>query len=132
FSTSSIITVETMSQLSCIALIIAMNVLLYVHAKEHYTDEFDNTIDIDTILHNDTLRNEYHECYMNTGPCNTIAQKKITGMFREALLTNCEKCDELQKALLKKTIKWYAKYKPELLLEKIAKGGEVMVQKTNQ
>jgi len=69
-----------MSQLSRIALIIAMNVLLYVLAVERYTNEFDN-IDIDAILRNDTLRDEYHKCYINTGPCNTIAQKKITGIY---------------------------------------------------
>ena len=45
---------ETMSQLSRIALI-AMNVLLYVLAVEHYTDEFDNVIDV-AILRNDTTK----------------------------------------------------------------------------
>jgi len=69
-----------MSQLSRIALIIAMNVLLYVLAVERYTDEFDSITDVDAILRNDTLRDEYHKCYINTGPC-TIAQKKITGIY---------------------------------------------------
>ncbi|XP_012055449.1 PREDICTED: uncharacterized protein LOC105618523 [Atta cephalotes] len=118
-----------MSQLSSIALIIAMNVLLYVLAVERYTDEFDSVTDVDAILRNDTLRDEYHKCYMNTGLCNTIAQKKVTEMFGEAVLTNCEKCNETQKEMLKKVIKWYAKYKPEILLEKLVKAGKDMKQR---
>ncbi|KAG5319916.1 PEB3 protein, partial [Acromyrmex heyeri] len=115
-----------MSQLSCIALIIAMNVLLYVHAEEHYTDEFNNAFDIDAFLHNDTARDEYHECYMNTRLCNTIAQKKITEMFGEALLTKCEKCSETQEEWVEKIIKWYAQNDTKALLEIIAKAREYL------
>ena len=77
-----------MSLLSRIVLIIAMNVLLYVHAEEYYTDEFDNAIDIDALLRNDTERMEYHNCYMNTGPCTPI-QKTFTGTY--VRLISCER-----------------------------------------
>ncbi|KYN23323.1 Putative odorant-binding protein A10 [Trachymyrmex cornetzi] len=76
---SSVITVESMSQLSRIILIVAMNVLMYVLAVERYSDQFDD-IDMDAILRNDTQREEYHKCYMNTGPCNTM-QEALTGTY---------------------------------------------------
>jgi len=69
-----------MSQLNRIVLIIAMNVLVYVLAVERYTDEFDN-VDIGAIIRNDTLRDEYQKCYMNTAPCTSRVQKEITGTY---------------------------------------------------
>ncbi|KYN33217.1 hypothetical protein ALC56_12550 [Trachymyrmex septentrionalis] len=69
-----------MSQLNRIVLIIAMNVLVYVLAVECYSDEFDNVLDIDAVLNNDTLREGYHNCYMKTAPC-TKAQKDLTGTY---------------------------------------------------
>ena len=77
-----------MSQLSRIVLIIAMSVLLYVHAEEYYNDEFDNAIDIDAHLRNDTERIEYLNCYMNTGPCTPV-QKTLTGTY--VRLVSCER-----------------------------------------
>jgi len=50
-------------------------------------------------------------------------------MFGEAVLTNCEKCNETQKEMLKKVIKWYANYKPDLLLEKLVKAGKDIKQR---
>ncbi|XP_018358673.1 PREDICTED: putative odorant-binding protein A10 [Trachymyrmex cornetzi] len=118
-----------MSQLSRIILIVAMNVLMYVLAVERYSDQFDD-IDMDAILRNDTQREEYHKCYMNTGPCNTM-QEALTELYGEALLTNCKKCTETQKGWMEKIIKWYAKYDTETLFQQIAKAAiNMQKQKT--
>ncbi|KAG5319920.1 PEB3 protein, partial [Acromyrmex heyeri] len=119
-----------MSQLSRIALIIAMNVLLYVHAEEHYTD--DNAFDIDSFLRNDSLRIEYYKCYMNTGPCNTPEQKELTGMFSEAYHTKCKKCTEKQKEIFSLVINWYKKNDPDKWQLILAKSIEDMKKKVTQ
>lgn len=70
---SSIITVKPMARLSHVVLIIAnMNALMCVPAKKefHYFHaDYYGDIDVQAILQNDDLREEYYECFVQTGPC---------------------------------------------------------------
>jgi len=70
-----------MTRLSYIVLFIAMNILLCVLAEEEfYPNTYDN-VDIKAVLENPELREEYHKCYMETGPCKTPEQRIITGIY---------------------------------------------------
>lgn len=59
--------------------LLAVLVLAAVIAEELYSDMFDH-IDPDDILPNDELRNQYYNCFMDTGPCMTEDQKYFKRM----------------------------------------------------
>lgn len=68
-----------MSRLSHFVLIIIMNALMCILAKEElYSTEYDD-FDIQGLLQNKNLRNEYFNCFMEIAPCKTLEQKKLTG-----------------------------------------------------
>ena len=54
--------------------------LVCVLAEEFYSDQYDN-VDISRILQNDKLREEYYNCYMETGPCPTEDAKYFQGIL---------------------------------------------------
>lgn len=66
-----------MAQLSFIVTLIS--IALYVLAEELYTDQYDY-IDINNILNNDKLREQYYNCYMETGPCLTADARYFRGI----------------------------------------------------
>lgn len=77
-SVSSPITVEPMARLSCITLIIAMNVLMCVLAEESLnSDQYE--IDVRALLENKKLLEDYYNCIMEIAPCKTPEQKRIKG-----------------------------------------------------
>lgn len=55
-------------------------------AEETYSDAFDH-IDVEHILVNDELRNQYYMCFMETGPCVTEDQKYFKGTTRYRFLS---------------------------------------------
>lgn len=55
-------------------LLVFMAVIAATVAEEMYSDIFDH-INPDDILPNDELRNQYYNCFMDTGPCVTEEQK---------------------------------------------------------
>lgn len=67
-----------MTRLSFIVILIS--IALYVLAEELYSDQYDH-IDVNNILNNDKLRNQYYECYMETGPCLTADAKYFKGIY---------------------------------------------------
>lgn len=70
--------VETkMARLNCI--IILISIASCVLAEELYSDQYDH-IDVNSILSNDKLRNQYINCYMETEPCLTADAKFFKGM----------------------------------------------------
>lgn len=60
-------------------------VLAAVVADEKYTDAFDD-FDVDAMLQNDELRNQYLSCIMDSGPCDNDAQKFIKGIIYTILI----------------------------------------------
>jgi len=61
-------------------LLAILAVLAAVVAEELYSDEWDH-INPDDILLNDELRNQYYNCFMDTGPCMTEDQKFFKRMI---------------------------------------------------
>nr|XP_012223737.1 PREDICTED: ejaculatory bulb-specific protein 3-like [Linepithema humile] len=104
------IKIGRMVQLSCIVFIgIA---LVFVFAEELYTSQYDY-IDVDIILANNKLRNQYYKCFMETAPCKTADMKFFREVFSESLQTQCKKCTEKQKIILEHIIEWYTENRPD-------------------
>ena len=70
---------ETMTQFSYIVTIISI-ALLYVSAEELYSDRYDH-IDVENILQNDKLRDQYYNCFMETVQCITADAKFFKGIL---------------------------------------------------
>ncbi|XP_011693343.1 PREDICTED: ejaculatory bulb-specific protein 3-like [Wasmannia auropunctata] len=110
-----------MAQLTRIALIIAINALMCVLAKEELnSDQFEN-FDVLSILRNKTLLDEYYNCFMEIAPCKTLEQQRLTAAFGEAYRTKCRKCTKKQIEILNTITDWYNLHEPEkwrLVVEK--------------
>jgi len=93
----------------------AATAVVYVYARpEEYTHRFDN-IDVDQILRNDRLLKRYIDCLLDKPnvrcPPEAIELKKY---INEALETECEKCSDRQKEVVKKVIKFLVKNKTDM------------------
>nr|ALG36157.1 chemosensory protein 4 [Sclerodermus sp. MQW-2015] len=86
--------------------------LQYSFAEEMYSDKYDN-IAIEDILNNDKVREEYYNCFMDTGPCVTEDAAYFKGNFVEAMATQCKKCTQKQQENFEKVIVWYTENQPE-------------------
>ncbi|BFG01140.1 putative odorant-binding protein A10 [Drosophila madeirensis] len=60
-----------------------------------YDEKFDN-VDLDEILAQERLLNNYIKCLESTGPCTPDA-KMLREILPDAILTDCTKCTEKQK-----------------------------------
>jgi len=92
--------------------LLALLALAAVIAEEMYSDMFDH-INPDDILPNDELRNQYYNCFMDTGPCVTEDQKFFRQNAAEAFATKCRKCTEAQKKNVEKIVVWYTENRPD-------------------
>nr|AID61325.1 chemosensory protein [Calliphora stygia] len=63
--------------------------------KQTYDNKFDN-IDLDEILGQERLLNNYIKCLEGLGPC-TPDGKMLKETLPDAIMTNCAKCTEHQK-----------------------------------
>ncbi|KAL6265157.1 hypothetical protein P5V15_005243 [Pogonomyrmex californicus] len=74
--------------------------------QEQYTNRFDN-INVDEILHNDRLLKRYVDCLLDKPnvrcPPEAVELKKY---IHEALETECAKCSDHQKQVVRKVIKF--------------------------
>nr|UEN71180.1 chemosensory protein 4 [Gregopimpla kuwanae] len=92
---------------SLLFVLLVATIYVLVDAEvELYSDKYDY-INADEILNNDRLREQYYECFMDTGPCLTADAKFFKGNFPESIVTKCAKCTEKQKAMFGKTVEWY-------------------------
>ncbi|KAH0953280.1 Csp9 [Eciton burchellii] len=80
--------------------------LAYSMANERYPSKYDD-IDIDEILANPRLRNQYIGCLVNTSPCVTEAARFVKDKFKEMYLTKCMKCTEKQVMFFDKVTEWF-------------------------
>ncbi|KAK4885682.1 hypothetical protein RN001_001953 [Aquatica leii] len=83
--------------------------------SDTYTDEFDN-IDIDEILSNKRLVDNYIHCVKTGQKCTPDAQK-AREIFPDALQTNCAKCTDAQKEKTQKIFEWAIQNRPDDFLE---------------
>ncbi|XP_077258942.1 ejaculatory bulb-specific protein 3-like isoform X2 [Temnothorax americanus] len=97
--------------------------VVYVHAdtSDEYTNKYDN-IDVDQILSNNRLLKRYVDCMLDKPnvrcPAEAIELKKH---ITEALETECVKCSDHQKAVIKKVIKFLVLNKRDMWNELKAK-----------
>ncbi|KAG8232310.1 hypothetical protein J437_LFUL009409 [Ladona fulva] len=68
-----------------------------------YTNKYDN-VDVDRILNNARILNNYIKCLMEEGPC-TAEGRELKRTLPDALKTGCEKCSEKQRNTAERVIK---------------------------
>ncbi|CAK9801321.1 Ejaculatory bulb-specific protein 3 [Anthophora quadrimaculata] len=95
--------------------------MIFAEEEEKYTSKYDD-IDIDAILANPKLRNQYLNCLLETAPCVTADAKYFKEKFPEAVATKCKKCTDKQVIFFDKAATWYAENEPENWQKMIAKG----------
>ncbi|XP_046400598.1 ejaculatory bulb-specific protein 3 [Ischnura elegans] len=72
-------------------------------AENKYTNKYDN-VDVDKILNNARILNNYIKCLMEEGPC-TAEGRELKRTLPDALKTECSKCSEKQKVTAERVIK---------------------------
>ncbi|XP_033150487.1 putative odorant-binding protein A10 [Drosophila busckii] len=80
-------------------------------AGEVYDNKFDN-VDLDEILSQERLLNNYIKCLEGLGPCTPDA-KMLKEILPDAMLTDCEKCTEKQKYGAEKVTRHLIDNRPE-------------------
>ncbi|KAF9818735.1 hypothetical protein SFRURICE_011781 [Spodoptera frugiperda] len=87
-------------------------VLAAVVYGEQYTNKYDN-IDLDEILHNDKILDNYVKCCLDQGKC-TPDGKELKSHIKEALENRCAKCTDAQKEGTKKVLTFLINNKPAI------------------
>ncbi|EDW07426.1 putative odorant-binding protein A10 [Drosophila mojavensis] len=97
----------------------AMPAALMDASGSAYDSKFDN-VDIDEILSQERLLNNYIKCLESQGPCTPDA-KMLKDILPDAMMTDCAKCTEKQKYGADKVTRHLIDNRPEdwLRLEKI-------------
>ncbi|KAJ8983042.1 hypothetical protein NQ317_013247 [Molorchus minor] len=86
--------------------------LAFTLASGQYTTKYDN-IDLDQILKNDRLLNNYVDCLLEKNKC-TKDGAELKKILPEAIKNGCSKCNENQKNGAKKIIHFLIETKPAL------------------
>lgn len=71
-------------------------------AAEKYSGKYDD-VDVDRILQNNRVLNNYVRCMLDEGPC-TPEGRELRKTLPDALETDCSKCNDKQKAVAEKVI----------------------------
>ncbi|XP_003705120.1 chemosensory protein 1 [Megachile rotundata] len=96
---------------SYVILLLTLSLLAWTLAEDLYPDKYDY-VDIDKILANDKLREQYYKCFMEVQPCVTADAQFFKEHITEAFVTKCRLCTERQKELFDKMADWYNKNEP--------------------
>ncbi|XP_012340063.1 ejaculatory bulb-specific protein 3 [Apis florea] len=99
-------------KVSIICLVFMAAIVLVAARPDEYTSKFDN-INVDEILHSERLLNNYFKCLMDEGRC-TAEGNELKRVLPDALATDCKKCSEKQRDVIKKVIKFLVENKPEM------------------
>ncbi|XP_058808067.1 ejaculatory bulb-specific protein 3-like [Phymastichus coffea] len=83
-----------------------------VASEELYSDQYDY-VDVDKILSDDNLREQYYNCYMGNSVCVTPDAQYFKEILPEAALTKCVKCTNKQKENFEKIAAWFTKNQPD-------------------
>ncbi|KAF2905929.1 hypothetical protein ILUMI_00247 [Ignelater luminosus] len=87
----------------CGIVIVICAVVVVTWAQNRYTTKYDN-VNVDTILSNDRVLNNYIKCLMEEGPC-TPEGRELKKTLPDALSSGCTKCNDRQKQTAEKVIK---------------------------
>ncbi|XP_050084119.1 ejaculatory bulb-specific protein 3-like [Anopheles aquasalis] len=93
-----------------LTMVAVLGLLVALASAQKYTDKFDN-IDVDRVLSNDRILNNYLKCLLDKGPC-TQEGRELKKTLPDALKTNCEKCSEKQRNSSRKVIAHLEDRKP--------------------
>ncbi|KAH8254453.1 hypothetical protein KR032_010166 [Drosophila birchii] len=87
--------------------------------EKQYTNKFDN-VNVDEVLGNDRVLNNYLKCLMEKGPC-TPEGRELKRLLPDALQSDCSKCTATQRRNSEKVINFLRARRAgewKLLLEK--------------
>ncbi|XP_017070249.1 ejaculatory bulb-specific protein 3 [Drosophila eugracilis] len=87
--------------------------------EKQYTNKFDN-VNVDDVLGNNRVLNNYLKCLMDKGPC-TPEGRELKRLLPDALQSDCSKCTEVQRRNSQKVINFLRANKAgewKLLLDK--------------
>ncbi|XP_043494765.1 protein sneaky-like [Polistes fuscatus] len=101
----------------CITVLAVIVVTLADEPK--YTTKFDN-IDVQEILHNDRLLNNYVNCLLDQGRCTADASE-LKKSLPDALETDCSKCSPKQREFAEEAMKFLSHNKKEIWEKLLAK-----------
>ncbi|XP_030758436.1 ejaculatory bulb-specific protein 3-like [Sitophilus oryzae] len=90
---------------------VVVSLVLGVCLGQQYTTKYDN-INIDNILSNDRILSNYIKCILDEGPC-TEEGRLLKKHIPDAISTNCVKCTDAQKRIVKKGSSFLIKNKPQ-------------------
>ncbi|KOC65006.1 Ejaculatory bulb-specific protein 3 [Habropoda laboriosa] len=93
-------------------MLFAIFAITFAEEEEKYSSKYDD-IDIDEILANPKLRNQYLDCYLGRKPCLTADAKYFKDKFPEAMATKCKKCTDKQVIFFDKAVSWFTENEPE-------------------
>ncbi|XP_048483633.1 ejaculatory bulb-specific protein 3 [Plutella xylostella] len=77
-----------------------------------YDAKYDQ-LDVDKILADDDTFSAYVNCLLDKGPCSVEHSEDFKTIFPEVVATACEKCSDLQKANVRKSVKALQDRRPE-------------------
>ncbi|KAI5746101.1 hypothetical protein M8J76_017306 [Diaphorina citri] len=96
---------------AAVGLFLAVQLVAGKPAGEKYTTKYDN-VDLDQILRNDRLFNNYYNCLLDKGKCSPDGQE-LKNKLPDAIATECKSCSEKQKEGSKRIFKYLIDNKPE-------------------
>ncbi|CAH0395695.1 unnamed protein product [Bemisia tabaci] len=96
--------------LSVVVLVCCLLAAVHSAPAEFYTSQFDN-IDIESILENEKLLDNYYKCLMDEGPC-TLEGRTLKSLIPDALETACAKCTDKQKTTARRVMTFYVNKYP--------------------
>ncbi|XP_068144862.1 ejaculatory bulb-specific protein 3 [Drosophila tropicalis] len=102
-----------------ILVVLAFAGLAFAAPEKQYTNKFDN-VNVDDVLGNGRILNNYLKCLMEKGPC-TAEGRELKRLLPDALESECSKCTEVQRRNSNKVINYLRANKPgewKLLLDK--------------
>ncbi|EFN64584.1 Putative odorant-binding protein A10 [Camponotus floridanus] len=95
------------------ACLVATLAVLIAHAEnEKYSSKYDH-IDVNEVLANSHLRNQYVRCLINISPCTMGSARFLKDIFAEAFITKCKKCTDKQIYIFNVITDWFTKNEPE-------------------
>ncbi|XP_074036744.1 ejaculatory bulb-specific protein 3 [Leptinotarsa decemlineata] len=91
--------------------LLCMFVIVNVAFCETYNTKYDQ-IDVDSILASKRVLTNYIKCILDEGPC-TPDGREFRKHIPEAITTNCAKCSDSQKRIIRKTSRFIERERPQ-------------------
>lgn len=101
------------------SVLVFLFVVASAFAVEYYTSKYDD-IDIDGILNNERLFNNYLKCLLDQGKC-TEEGRVLKEVIPDALINECSRCSPKQRPSIEKVFRFLVKQRPEAFNQLTAK-----------